>query len=72
MDDAVYFVREPPIVRLDGGNVYVEVVSGDRVFRFEATVNTFLATFAVFGRVAHEWRGGGAEIIPLADHAASL
>jgi hypothetical protein len=56
MEDAVYFVREPPIARIDGSNVYVEVVTGGRTFRFEGPVSTFLATFAHFGSVASEWR----------------
>jgi hypothetical protein len=66
MDDAVFFVREPPIARIEGGNVYVEVASGGRVFRFEGPISVFIATFAHFGAVAKEWRDTErtAEILP--------
>lgn len=56
MDDAVYFVREPPVARIDGQNVYVEVKTGNRTFRFEGPVSVFIATFTHFGSVASEWR----------------
>ena len=72
-DEAVYFVAEPPVATIEGGNVYVEVRSGGRKFRFEGPVSVFLQTFAHFGQVARQWRVGGAEIIPLhevpAEHA---
>lgn len=71
MADAVFFVREPPVAKLEGGNVYVEVRSGDRIFCFEGPISVFIATFAHFGDVAREWRGGGAEVIEFPEHLHS-
>jgi hypothetical protein len=56
MDDAVYFVREPPVAKLEGGNVYVEVRSGEKIFRFEGSISVFIGTFRHFGEVASQWR----------------
>lgn len=56
MDNAVFFVGEPPVAKLEGGNVYVEVRSGARIFCFEGPISVFIATFRHFAEVAGEWR----------------
>jgi hypothetical protein len=72
MEHEVIFVDRPVDVRLKDGVVFAEVRSGDRVFHLAGSIPTFIATFANFGLVAHQWRVAedGTDVIELAQFRA--
>lgn len=63
--DSVYFVKESMLAELEGGNVWIEIRSGNTAFHFEMPVSVFLATFANFAGIARQWRGGECEVVAL-------
>jgi hypothetical protein len=65
VEDEVIFVDQPVGVRIKNGVVFAEVCSGDRVFHFAGSIPTFIATFANFGLVAHQWRVGDGKVVDL-------
>jgi hypothetical protein len=56
-------VEAPAEIRWDGGMVKFDLTSGDETIHYAMSANHFLASFRRAAEVAHEWRGGGAEIV---------
>lgn len=67
----VVFIDRPIEVSLVGDNVLAEVHSGGSTIRFAMPVPLFMESFAKAGLVAHDWRSGRDNVIPLRGHAAT-